>query len=129
MDAQINEFYSNEVLTATDGKKFFVGIDLKRCSHAPNALDEATIDIAITDGQRAWKGESTLSFILDSCNYLFFPAPPNPSDLFSSAPCGNGVCSHCDVIGGGHFTLHMFHKWHKPQILSHVDFFFRSRID
>lgn len=56
MANQSAEFYCSSV-EASDGGVYFVGAEVTPCPEEPSAINEATVNITVTDGRRAWTAE------------------------------------------------------------------------
>ena len=63
MELAAPQFYCSKVQT-TDGASWFVAVELKTKLDHPDELIDATFDLTITDGQRAWIGQGTMCNIL-----------------------------------------------------------------
>jgi len=69
-EANAPQFYCSKVQTS-DGATWFAGVELSAKLDHPGELMDATFNLTITDGQKAWVGQGTGSsrfFKVDRCN-------------------------------------------------------------
>jgi len=53
------EFHCCSIEVADKNLRYLVAVDLARCPLDPTMLNEASINITVTDGRHAWYGEGT----------------------------------------------------------------------
>ena len=75
----VPDFYFRSIEDSANKARWFVAADLRRHPKDPAELDEATLDITVTDGPHAWRGEGAPRLVS-----LF--SGPRPVHLLTSHP-------------------------------------------